>query len=140
VFANGNVFLQTCLPAGRLMKLNKNIKLFVNYFLGPLLFIWLSFSIWRQIQQQPNLEKAWQHILESVGSPLLWNLVAVVLLMIVNWSVEAFKWKISVAKIQPISFFKAFKAVLSGISFSVSTPNRVGEYLGRVLLLEASAS
>ena len=118
------------------MKLNRNIKIFVNYFLGPLLFIWLSFSIYRQIQQQPNLEKAWRHIRESFSSPLLWNLIAVMALMIVNWSIEAIKWKISVSKIQRVSFFKAFKAVLSGVSFSVSTPNRVGEYLGRVLYMD----
>ena len=62
--------------------------------------------------------------------------VAVILLMIVNWSIEAVKWKISVRPIQQVSFLKAFRAVLSGVSFSVSTPNRVGEYLGRVLYMD----
>ena len=117
------------------MKVHRNIKLFVNYFLGPLLFLWLSWSIYRQIQEQPNLEKAWQSILSALNSPLIWNLAAVMLLMIANWSIEAFKWKISVKAVQEISFLKAFKAVLSGLSFSVSTPNRVGEYLGRVLYM-----
>src|SRR4029078_12723845 len=60
----------------------------------------------------------------------------VILLMIVNWSIETIKWKISVAPIQKVSFIKAFKAVLSGVSFSVSTPNRIGEYLGRVLYMD----
>ena len=118
------------------MKLNRNIKLFVNYFLGPLLFVWLSWSIYRQIKQQPNLEIAWQGILDSINSPRIINLVAVVLLMIVNWSLEAIKWKISVRRIQEVSFLRSFRAVLSGVSFSVSTPNRVGEYLGRVLYME----
>jgi uncharacterized membrane protein YbhN (UPF0104 family) len=56
--------------------------------------------------------------------------------MIVNWSVEAIKWKISVHSIQQVSFLKAFRAVLSGVSFSVSTPYRIGEYLGRVLYMD----
>jgi uncharacterized membrane protein YbhN (UPF0104 family) len=118
------------------MKLNKNIKIFINYFLGPLLFVWLSWSIYREIKQQPDLAKTWKEIQESFKSPLLWNLVAVIALMLVNWSIEAIKWKISVKKIQQVSFFKAFRAVLSGVSFSVSTPNRVGEYLGRVLYMD----
>jgi len=118
------------------MKLNKNIKTFINYFLGPLLFVWLSWSIYRQIQKQPDLESAWQGIKESFSTPLVWNLVAVILLMIVNWSIEAVKWKISVRSIQQVSFLKAFRAILSGVSFSVSTPNRVGEYLGRVLYMD----
>lgn len=118
------------------MKLNKNIKIFINYFLGPLLFVWLSYSIYNQVRRQPNLEKSWQHICESFNSPMIWNLVIVMALMVVNWAIEAFKWKLSIQKIQKINFFTAFKAVLSGVSFSVSTPNRVGEYLGRVLYVE----
>ena len=118
------------------MKLNKNTKLFINYFLGPLLFAWLAWSIYRQIQKQPDLETAWKGIKGSFSTPLVWNLVAVVLLMFVNWSVEAIKWKISVRPIQQVSFLKALRAVLSGVSFSVSTPNRVGEYLGRVLYMD----
>src|SRR5438105_1258211 len=118
------------------MKLTKNSKLFINYFLGPLLLIWLSWSICHQIQQQPGLENAWMRIRASLNSPLAWNVIFVVLLMIMNWSVEAFKWKISVRSIQRIPFITALQAVFSGLSFSVSTPNRVGEYLGRLLYMK----
>jgi len=66
---------------------------------------------------------------------LLWNLVVVIILMVINWSIEAVKWQLSIKKLQQVNFLKAFKAVLSGVSFSVSTPNRVGEYLGRILYM-----
>ena len=123
------------------MKLNRNIKpdffrVFVNYFFGPLLFLWLSWSIYREVSQQPNLGKAWKQIRESVNSPMIINLVAVILLMFVNWGIEALKWQMAVKKVQSISFFKAFKAILSGVSFSVSTPNFIGEYLGRILYMD----
>jgi hypothetical protein len=118
------------------MKWNKNIKILINYLLGPLLFIWLSFSIYNQVRHQPNLGMAWKQIQDSLNSPKVWNLVLVLTLMIVNWAIEAVKWKLSVQIIQKINFIKAFKAVLSGVSFSVSTPNRMGEYLGRVLYME----
>jgi len=118
------------------MKLNRNIKRFINYFLGPLLFLWLSWSIYHHIQHQPNLEKAWERIRDSFTSPLIWNLVLAIVLMIVNWSIEAVKWKLSIRTVQEVSFIRAFKAVLSGVSFSVSTPNRIGEYLGRVIYMD----
>src|SRR5882724_9317150 len=118
------------------MKMNKNIKIFINYFLGPLLFIWLSYSIYNQVKHQPNLERSWQQIRDSLSSPMIWNLVIVIALMIVNWGIEAFKWKLAIQRIQQVSFITAFKAILSGVSFSVSTPNRIGEYLGRVLYME----
>ena len=112
------------------------IRRFINYFLGPLLFAWLSFSIYTQIKNQPNLELSWIRIRNSINSRSGWNLLAVGLLMIVNWSLEAWKWKLAVSKIQSVRFSRALKAVLSGVSFSVSTPNRMGEYLGRVLYME----
>ena len=118
------------------MKVSKNIKFFINYFLGPVLFVWLAWSVYRQIMAQPDLGKAWQHVRQSFNSPLIWNLVIVVLLMFVNWAIEAVKWKISVKEVQEVNFAKAFMAVLSGVSFAVSTPNRVGEYLGRVLYMK----
>ena len=117
------------------MKLNKNIKIFINYFLGPVLFVWVSYSIYHQVQRQPDLEKSWQLIRQSFGSPMILSLIVVFILMMVNWGIEAFKWKISVQRIQEVSFFTSFKAILSGTSFSVTTPNRVGEYLGRVLYM-----
>ncbi len=117
------------------MKLNRNSKTFINYFLGPLLFIWLSWSIYHQVQKQPQLETAWQSIRDAFTGPLIWNLLLVIILMVFNWSLEAVKWKISVKLVQPVSFGKAFRAVLSGVSFAVSTPNRIGEYLGRMLYM-----
>src|SRR6266404_3077929 len=118
------------------MKLNKNIKIFLNYFLGPLLLIWLSVSIYNQVRHQPDLKTSWIKIKQSMQSSEIWDLLIVIFLMIINWSIEAFKWKISIQNIQPVSFLKSFRAILSGVSFSVTTPNRMGEYLGRVLYIE----
>lgn len=118
-----------------LMKLNKNIKIFINYVLGPILFIWLSWAIFKQIKQQPNLKETWFEIKESFNSPLIINLILVFFLMLVNWSLESLKWKLSMQLIQPVSFLKSLRAVFSGVSFSVTTPNRTGEYLGRVLYM-----
>jgi uncharacterized membrane protein YbhN (UPF0104 family) len=115
---------------------HKNIKIFINYFLGPIMFVWVSYSIYNQVQRQPDLERSWKLIRDSFGSSNIWNLFFVFILMIANWSIEAFKWKLSVQRIQRVSFFTAFKAILSGTSFSVTTPNRVGEYLGRVLYMD----
>lgn len=117
------------------MQLNKNIKIFINYFLGPVLFAWLLFSIYKQITRQPHLEASWLQIRESFSSYKISYLVAAFLLIPVNWGLEAWKWKLSLKDIYPISFIQAFKAVLSGVSFSVTMPNRVGEYLGRMMYL-----
>ena len=118
------------------MRLNKNIKIFLNYVLGPLLFAWLSYSIFKQIKNQPHLEESWLRIKNSFSDASVINLILVFILMFANWSLEALKWKLSVQHVQPVSFLKSLKAVLSGLSFSVTTPNRMGEYFGRVLYMD----
>lgn len=117
------------------MQLNKNIKIFINYFLGPLLFAWLAYAIYRQIMKQPQLEESWLQIQRSFQSYKIVYLFAAIILIVVNWGLEAWKWMISVQTICPVKFLQAFKAVLSGVSFSVTMPNRVGEYLGRMMYL-----
>ena len=118
------------------MKLNKNIKIFLNYVLGPLLFAWLSYSVFKQIKDQPNLEESWVNIKASFSDARVLNFILVFVLMFVNWSLEALKWKISVQRVQPVGFFRSLKAIFSGVSFSVTTPNRTGEYFGRVLYMD----
>jgi hypothetical protein len=115
---------------------HKNIKIFLNYVLGPLLFAWLAWSVFRQVKNQPDLEHSWNKIRDSFSSPSLFYLVAVAALMFVNWGLEAIKWKTCVQPVQPVSFRTSFRAVLAGVSFAVSTPNRMGEYLGRVLYMQ----
>ncbi len=57
-------------------------------------------------------------------------------LMCVNWTLESFKWQIALRPVQPIRFIRALKAILAGTCVASFTPNRVGEYLGRMLFVD----
>jgi hypothetical protein len=59
----------------------------------------------------------------------------VVLLMPINWFFETKKWLSLMQKFDKIPFVYALKAVLAGLTFSLFTPNRIGEYGGRVLMV-----
>lgn len=61
---------------------------------------------------------------------------SVFMMMIFNWGTEAFKWQFLLGKIERAGFINAFKATISGVTVSVFTPNRVGEFLGRILFIE----
>ena len=112
---------------------NKNIKILLNYGLGPLLFIWLSYSIYEQVRNQPNLQDALHKLRLSVTGAQSWKIYAALLLVPINWGLEARKWQVLVKPVEAISFLNAFKAILAGLAFSMITPNRIGEYGGRVL-------
>mgnify|MGYP001810389346 FL=1 len=65
-----------------------------------------------------------------------WQLWLAIALMPLNWALETKKWHLLVNRYHPISFLKAYEAVLSGLSLAMNTPNRIGEYGGRVLYLQ----
>lgn len=64
---------------------------------------------------------------------LLWAL----LLMPFNWLLETFKWRVLMREVEQMSLWRSWKAVLAGATFSIFTPNRIGEYGGRVLLVQS---
>jgi len=71
--------------------------------------------------------------LDAGHKHLVWLVFA---LLPINLGLEAFKWKMLIDKLERVSMNRAFTAVLSGISVSLLMPNRVGDYLGRVFILQ----
>ncbi len=64
----------------------------------------------------------------------LW-LAGAVLLLPLNWGLEALKWQLLLRAFQPVPFRKVGAAVLAGVALSIVTPGRVGEYGGRMWVL-----
>jgi len=60
---------------------------------------------------------------------------SIFLLMFLNWFIEALKWKFLVGGIEKISTWKSVESVFCGLTWAVFTPNRIGEYGGRVFFL-----
>jgi len=67
---------------------------------------------------------------------MAWKFWLVIAMVFVNWGIEARKWQLLVSAVQPMSFIRAFKSVLCGVTLSVNLPNRMGEYAGRVLFVD----
>ncbi|MBD2715201.1 flippase-like domain-containing protein [Microvirga sp. STR05] len=55
----------------------------------------------------------------------------------VNWGVEAWKWWRLARHLEPVSFRRSFRAVLVGLTLGFVTPNRVGDYAGRIIELKS---
>lgn len=64
-------------------------------------------------------------------------LIALVLIgMLLNWSIEALKWKELVKKITQIRFLKSLQIIITSITIGIFTPNRIGEIAGKAYFLE----
>lgn len=55
--------------------------------------------------------------------------------MIINWTIEAVKWRYLLKETEKLSLLKSLQSVLTGLAVSMITPNRIGEYMGRILYL-----
>ena len=117
------------------LRLNKNIKIIINYFLGPVFLIWLSWDVYHQVTAQQDIGQQWQFFVDTISKKGILPISAVVLLMFLQWLLEAFKWKLLLKDVIQLHWIAAFGSILSGISVSVVTPNRIGEFAGRIIQL-----
>lgn len=98
--------------------------------------MWLSYSLYHQIQAQKDVQSALSDLVTDWNGLKVTYLLLVLILMLANWSVESLKWQMLLKDTEPIKFLRAFQSVLTGLAVSIVTPNRVGEYLGRILYLK----
>ncbi|MEO6219491.1 MAG: lysylphosphatidylglycerol synthase domain-containing protein [Ginsengibacter sp.] len=118
-----------------MIRINKNIKILFKYIVAPLLCAWLFYSLYMQIKGQQNLYQSIELIRQAPFGKEAFKFWIVVALVFVNWGFEAKKWQILLRPVQLIDFFTAYKSVLSGVTLSLNTPNRMGEYGGRILYI-----
>ena len=116
------------------LSMNKTTKkIWLHYVLAPLAFAVLLLLIYKQVVARGDFAEQWAALKEKASHGALPYLFLVLILALVNWSLEAFKWQTLVEKIQPISYAKAFASMLTGMAFSLVTPNRTGDFAGRIL-------
>jgi hypothetical protein len=66
---------------------------------------------------------------------VLVTFVLIVLLMVLNWLLESLKWWRLTRILSPMSVWNAIESVFCGLTWAIFTPNRIGEYGGRVMFL-----
>lgn len=119
-----------------LSKLRKKGNLILQLLIFAATCIFIYFQVFSKADF-PGFIGVIKKISDEPGVPSQFRIILV--LMLLNWCLEAVKWKFLIGKIEKIGFFKALQAVLAGISISSFTPNRTGEFIGRVFILKKSS-
>lgn len=115
------------------MKILKDKSLIntIKWTVAILSFFYLMYSINKKIDQiDISFFK-----LKAISEQLI-SFVLLLFLMGLNWFIESIKWKFALKNIQKISLKTAISSVLAGISTGIFTPNRVGEFVGKIFFLE----
>ena len=101
---------------------------FLRWVICIILLALMAYQLWNRSDHFQNFKvESWR----QAG----WSIALVALLMPVNWWLETLKWHNFLSVHAKVSFHSAFKAVTSGIALSLFTPNRIGEYGGRILFM-----
>jgi hypothetical protein len=99
-------------------------------------FAWACVYVWRAFAAaQSTAVLGWITVAHAPDAHDPWWILLVLGLMLLNWGIEARKWALLMKELEPISWRRAFAATLAGCGVSLITPNRTGEFVGRVLFL-----
>jgi hypothetical protein len=98
-----------------------------------------GFYLYRELFVNRKFSQVWdQFVSIELTSTKLIILLLALALVAVNWGLESVKWRLLISKIEKVSAGIAFESVLSGISISILSPNRVGEFAARIFYLESN--
>ncbi|HPA35790.1 MAG TPA: lysylphosphatidylglycerol synthase domain-containing protein [Chitinophagales bacterium] len=106
----------------------------LNTIVKLAIFAALLFVLYRQLFANEKMAIAYAHFLDNFqGNYLL--MAGVLLFMVLNWTIESIKWKLLIDKLHRISWSEAIQGILFGVTFSLFTPSRIGEFGGRIFAL-----
>lgn len=103
-----------------------------------MLFAWLVYNVYDEVVQQKDLSVYLQTLYLDIDKHSFFLLFFLVVFMFIQWLVEAVKWQLLLKQLIELPFHKAVFMIFTGISFSIATPNRFGEFIGRVMHLPKS--
>lgn len=108
----------------------------ILWLLKLVLLTLVGYVLYDQIIMNQDLDTIQSQLKEGLkGSNWIYLAVCIVL-MPINWLIESIKWRTLVLPWKEISLKDAVKAIYAGISVGLVTPARIGEYGGRLLLIE----
>ncbi len=111
---------------------NKTINLLIKLTIVAL----LAWVIYKNVFGKQDINEIWTLFIENLKNQNILWLIFAILLMPVNWISETLKWRVLLERIEQLSFRKSLAAIIAGVTLSIFTPNRVGEYGGRVLFVK----
>ncbi|MNK25931.1 hypothetical protein D3C87_442610 [compost metagenome] len=115
--------------------MTSNYKIVLTTLIKIAVVAFAFWFIYNKLTKHNDL-KEFIKLLESIpNQQIWWVLGSVFLLMLFNWGLEAVKWKQLIERVEQISLWRAIESVFCGLTWAVFTPNRLGEYGGRVFFL-----
>lgn len=113
----------------------KNVQNIFKWLLMAIILAYIFIKLREENELGANMATALKGI-DFIGNAHLFILP--LLLVGVNWLVEAHRWQLLSDKIERLNLWQALSGVLAGQSMAFITPQSVGDYLGRIWYMKNS--
>jgi uncharacterized membrane protein YbhN (UPF0104 family) len=117
--------------------LSKGIHKILKIVLKALLVLLFCFILLKQTLFRHDFDILFFEFTDRWQSSSLYWLWGCLILMPINWALEAIKWRLLMMSSTQISWTRTFQSIMSGIAMASVTPARIGEYAGKVLFVES---
>jgi MFS family permease len=116
--------------------LTRVAKKIFSYLLKTAIIVLAFIFIYKAVHNKNDSLQQFEKLVSHISSQQAIIIITfIVLLMFVNWTLESFKWQYLTRVLSPISVWQAIQAVFCGLTWAIFTPNRIGEYGGRIMFL-----
>jgi hypothetical protein len=113
--------------------MDKRFYKVISLFIKAILLAASFYYIFQKIIATHGLASFDRIVISATNAGYLFT---VCILMFFNWGLEARKWQLLIAPYEKISLLRSLQSILTGITVGIFTPNRVGEFTGRIFFLE----
>jgi NADH:ubiquinone oxidoreductase subunit 3 (subunit A) len=119
------------------MTASNGSRRYLNILIKVGVVVAFGWFVTNRITSQNDLSSIWQTFLVQWNAGPAWMVCLAIALMPCNWLMETIKWRTLMQPGINLSWNRAIAGILSGITLSLFTPNRTGEYGGRILYVDA---
>jgi len=116
-----------------LPKLNKTSNILIRIAIVVVVYVYIYYQLFYKRDINVTIGLLDDMMANKMFLPFF---ITASVMMLGNLFLEAKKWQYLISLKEKVSMSTSFKAVFTGLSVSVFTPNRVGEFLGRIFFLK----
>ncbi|HEY4198066.1 MAG TPA: hypothetical protein VGM63_21145 [Mucilaginibacter sp.] len=116
--------------------MTSSAKKFLSFLFKATILVLAFTFIYHQYLKKDSDLRSFENLIHQIGhTQVMLVMGVVVILMFVNWILESLKWQYLTRHLIKVSVWKAIEGVFCGLTWAIFTPNRLGEYGGRVMFL-----
>jgi uncharacterized membrane protein YbhN (UPF0104 family) len=107
----------------------------ISFWIKSLIFLIVALVLYYVLSRNEKLDEIYLSKIKEGWETHAGFLLVAIFLIPVNWSLEAFKWKFLIEKLERISFRRALEGVIAGVTMGFVTPHSIGDYAARIFCL-----